>query len=314
MSQLSIDSMRTFLSQSISSLNRNKINGMLAEIDFRNRLNELGFGEQVSQGGWIVRSNVKNHFSERINVFFPKIILPTTNYTGDNLNEPPRRLHTICSTMHQIGINSFFCFPIIERENEPNSVLWKATQLGIPSEDTFHDFYDVITGFTVRPKKYNFLRYHQDVSQIPDDFVPEEYTKENIRVKFQEKYFCEISDIDGILWGNRYTYPIEIKEKTAASDNRFGDYFGLDIGPFVKLAFYAAKRGNLHSLFVVREIDNVETRNLVNWWMITFDTLAQYASWVFVGGGKNMQGGRSSVVRIPKTEFTLMNLESLSAL
>jgi hypothetical protein len=58
-----------------------------------------------------------------------------------------------------------------------------------------------------------------------------------------------------------------------------GKYFGIDVGPFVKLAFYAAKWGNLHSIFIVREIDPVEDRNLVNWWLITFDQLSRFASW-----------------------------------
>ena len=42
----------------------------------------------------------------------------------------------------------------------------------------------------------------------------------------------------------------------------------------MKLAFYAAKRGNLHSLYVVREIDNTQDRNLVQWWFITFDHIS----------------------------------------
>jgi hypothetical protein len=93
-----------------------------------------------------------------------------------------------------------------------------------------------------------------------------------------------------------------------------GPFFGLDVGPFVKLAFYAAKRGNLHSLFLVREIDNAEERNLVQWWFIKFDELAQFASWVQQGGGPNMGGGRSSVVRVPKCEFHPLTAESLNAL
>lgn len=83
-------------------------------------------------------------------------------------------------------------------------------------------------------------------------------------------------------------YPVEVKEKTPAHDRRLGQYFGLDIGPFVKLAFYAARRGNLHLIFVVREIDHEAQRNLVEWWHITFEQLAQYASWVFSGGGRSM--------------------------
>lgn len=125
---------------------------------------------------------------------------------------------------------------------------------------------------------------------------------------------AEVSDIDGILWGEQYTYPIEIKEKTPGNDSKLGDYFGLDVGPFVKLAFYAAKKGNLHSLFIVREIDNEATRGLVAWWFITFDKMAQYASWVTTGGGTTMLGGSSTVVKIPKSKFTKLDASSLSKL
>jgi hypothetical protein len=216
--------------------------------------------------------------------------------------------------MHQIGIKSFYCVPFITHQDVPESVVWHATQLGIPSDDNFHLFEEVITDFEERKKRYNFLRYHEDPKAIPLIQIPEEFTKENLRVNFQEKFLCELSDIDGIIWGEQYTYPIEIKEKTAAFDKKLGPYFGIDVGPFVKLAFYAAKRGNLHSLFIVREIDNTNDRNLVKWWFITFDRLAQFASWVFVGGGTNMSGGRSSVVRIPKDAFVELTLESFNNL
>ncbi|MFN0138641.1 MAG: hypothetical protein ACKVQW_00965 [Pyrinomonadaceae bacterium] len=82
----------------------------------------------------------------------------------------------------------------------------------------------------------------------------------------------------------------------------------------MKLAFYAAKKGNLHSLFFVREINNTDERELVNWWFITFDTLAQYASWIPQGGGMNMQGGGSTVVKIPRAEFTGLTAAALEAL
>lgn len=74
------------------------------------------------------------------------------------------------------------------------------------------------------------------------------------------------------------------------------------------------KKGNLHSLFFVREINNTIDRELVNWWFITFDKLAQYASWVPMGGGINMQGGGSTVVKIPKSEFNQVSLENLNLL
>ena len=122
------------------------------------------------------------------------------------------------------------------------------------------------------------------------------------------------SDVDGLFWGREKTYPIEIKEKTRAFNPSVGDFFGLDVGPFVKLAFYAAKRGNLHSMFVVREIDDTDTRNLVAWRYITFEHLAQYASWVFQPGGKGMTGGRSATIKIPVNQFQILDKEALANL
>lgn len=315
MSSLNVETMRGYLSRSISSINRNKINGMLAEIDLRNHFQQLGFENRISQGGWIVRSTGAGAFGHHTDVFFPMTIIPESNYSEDrNFEEPPRRLHTICSTMHQIGIHSYFCIPVIEEDNNAESVKWFSTQLGIPEDDSYHDLIGSRNNFIERSRNYNFLRYQTDATQIPEEHLAEEFTKENLRVSFQNNFMCEMADIDGVFWGEQYTYPIEIKEKTSAHDSRLGDYFGIDVGPFVKLAFYAAKKGNLHSIFIVKEIDNPDDRNLLTWWFITFETLAQYASWVPRRGGTSMGGGRSMVIMIPKHEFKELNLENLNKL
>lgn len=314
MAHISLQTMRSYLSKSISSINKNKLNGILAEIDFRHYLSEIGFGNQVSQGGWIVRSEGLGNFAHHTDVFFPSTILPDHEYTEESLGEPPRALHTICATMHQIGIKSHYCNPIIQNNEQPSSIQWYSIQLGIPYKDSYHKFPNLGGEYNLRERRYNFLRYSSDSSLIPEISVPEQFSKEHLRVTFQNEYFCELSDIDGIFWGERYTYPLEIKEKTVADNPRTGEFFGLDVGPFVKLAFYAAKKGNLHSLFIVREIDDIDERNLVGWWFITFDRLAQFASWVPMGGGTNMQGGRSSVIRIPKTEFLPLDKENLDQL
>jgi len=246
---------------------------------------------------------------------FPQTIKPDIDYAaGRNIPQPSHGLHTICSTFHQIGIHSYFCIPVITTRNDPLSTTWRSVQLGLPTEQRYIEFPGTLVGFNRRARNYNFLRYNTNVSGIPDFSVPDEFSKELLRVKFQNAYMAEISDIDGILWGQQYTYPIEIKEKTPGLDKKLGNYFGLDLGPFVKLAYYAAKRGNLRSIFVVREINNVENRNLVNWWYITFDQLAQFASWIPQGGGTNMQGGSSTVVKIPKAEFQALDRAALESL
>lgn len=318
MGNISLDLMKRYLSLSLSSINRNKLNGLLAEVDFRRHLDSLGFGDRVSPGGWIVRSTVNTesdeNFSGHVVALFPHCIEPGRDYSEGNLPNPPMRLHTICSTFHQLGIHSYYCHPVISNNTSISSIRWNFIQLGLPTDQAYQPFPFDLPGFSLRQRNYNFLRYKSDISQIPEESVAEEFSKEHIRVSFNERFMGEISDVDGVFWGNRYTYPLEIKEKTAAYDSKLGEYFGLDLGPFVKLAFYAARHGTLHSIFIVREIDNTESRNLVAWRFITFDTLAQYASWVPSGGGRNMLGGNSTVVRIPKSSFTDLNQNTLREL
>jgi hypothetical protein len=75
--------------------------------------------------------------------------------------------------------------------------------------------------------RHNFLRNHTDTSALTSPSIEEEFSKERARISFQNAYMSEMSDVDGIFWGNQFTYPIEIKEKTIASDSKVGDYFGL---------------------------------------------------------------------------------------
>lgn len=316
MSSLNDGAMRTYLSRSIASFNRNKLNGLLAEVDLRRHLEAIGFGDRISPGGWIARREGAGEFGHHTVVMFPEVLVSTCDYpTSRDMPIPPQRLHTICATFHQTGINAYFCSASVGAVNDPATIRWRAKQLGIPNERPAVDFPECLdASFRARERNYNFLRYHTDTAMIPAESVAEEFTKECLRIAFQSRFMAELSDVDGIFWGEQFTYPLEIKEKTAADSRPLGQYFGLDIGPFVKLAFYAAKRGNLHSLFIVREIDTVETRNLVNWWFITYDRLAQYASWVFQGGGAAMLGGQSAVVKIPKAEFTELNAANLARL
>lgn len=315
MPNIDINAMRTYLSSSISSINQNKINGMLAEISLRDKLKDLGFGDRISQGGWIMRNVGAGIFGHNTIVIFPQTIKPKIEYSiGRQLEDPPMPLHTICSTMHQIGVQSYYCVPSIALNNDTSSISWHTKQLGIPTIPPYTSLIPTIKNFSLRKGRYNFLGYHTDTNQIPLSSLPEEFTKENLRVNFQNQFMSEISDIDGILWGEQFTYPIEIKEKTAGNDSKVGDFFGIDLGPFVKLAFHAAKKGNLHSLFFVKEINSVTDRQIVNWWFITFDKFALFSSLGSFTEGKNMHGQISTVVKIPKAEFTPMTSATLSEL
>ncbi|HET8898728.1 MAG TPA: hypothetical protein VFN09_08175 [Rhodanobacteraceae bacterium] len=255
-------------------------------------------------------------FGSETVALFPEVCSDISRLAaGRPLTEPSRGLHTICSTFHQIGIRSFFCSLQIADASDPASFRWQALRLGTPADEAWQPLDAALTPYLqARTRAYNYLRYNTDTSRIPDSCITEEFLKEHLRVSVCTPFTAEVSDVDGILWGNERTYPLEIKEKTAAFDNKLGEYFGIDVGPFVKLAFYAAKRGNLHSLFVVREITDTETRALKQWWFIPFDRLASYASWNQQGGGTNMLGGSSTVVRIPKSQFSILSRDALNQL
>jgi hypothetical protein len=313
---LSVGAMRAYLAKSISSLNANKLNGMLAEIDFRKHLASLGYSQQVSPGGWIARRTGEHEFGRNTVVMFPESMQPDADYSsGRTLPVPSNGLHTICSTFHQSGISAYFCSPSLLIDGDPLSMSWQSIRLGVPTSECWEPFPASMTNyFNERGRVYNFLRYSAPTSSIPAAVVGEEFAKEHLRVTFQSKFMAEVSDVDGILWGQQLTYPLEIKEKTAGFDRKMGAFFGLDVGPFVKLAFYAAKRGNLHSLFIVREIEDTTSRELVQWWYVTFSHLARFASWNKIGGGTNMQGGASTVIQIPRDEFTPLNAANIATL
>ncbi|MCX6969307.1 MAG: hypothetical protein NTV93_04015 [Verrucomicrobia bacterium] len=316
MATLSTEAMRAFLRKSITSLNRNKLNGLLAEVDLRQHLAELGFGDRVSRGGWIARREGPGEFGHRTAVFFPEVLLPEVDYPSDRvLPAPDLGLHTICATFHQTGIEAYFCAARVDEKDDAMALHWHAIQLGLPTQQQFCTFPQCVASlFRARNARYNFLRYDADATLVPDIAIADEFSKEHMRVAFQTAYLAEVSDVDGIFWGQQFTYPLEVKEKTAATDSRLGHYFGLDVGPFVKLAYYAAKRGNLQSLFIVREINNTDERALVQWWFITFEQLARFASWVQRAGGTSMSGGASAVVRIPRAEFRPLNAANLREL
>jgi hypothetical protein len=307
---ISLEVMRSYLPISVQYQRH-----AMVRAEFRETVASAGHGPCLSSSGLIARSTGAGNFGHHAIVVFPQIVEPGTDYSPTRvLPNPPIGLHTICSTFRQLGIQSYFCIPSVAVVNDSIGMTWRAKELGIPWEDIYQEFPGELAGFQPRGRRYNFLRNHTDVAIVPDAYIPEEFSKEHLRIALSNRYISEMSDVDGIFWGRQYTYPLEIKEKTCNRDPRLGEYFGLDVGPFVKLAHYAAKRGNLHSLFIVREIADPEARELVAWRYITFDRLAQFASWVQQQGGRGMTGGNSAVVKIPKCEFEVLDANALAAL
>ena len=82
-----------------------------------------------------------------------------------------------------------------------------------------------------------------------------------------------MSDIDAIFWGEQYTYPIEIKEKTAAEDKQIGDYFEIEIEQVVSNAEIFSRRGNQESIFFIREVEENKIKIKSKWWFTTLNKI-----------------------------------------
>src|SRR5262249_6154939 len=150
---------------------------------FRDYLVELGFRTQVSPGGWILRRTGPAVFGHATVAMFPEVVSSGQDYSLERpLTPPSHGLHTICSTLHQTGIASFFCAARIGAD-DPSALQWHAIQLGLPAEQPYQPLVAALTPFEfiVRTRRYNFLRYHTDTTPIPDVAVPEEFSKEHLR-------------------------------------------------------------------------------------------------------------------------------------
>jgi hypothetical protein len=82
-------------------------------------------------------------------------------------------------------------------------------QLGLPTAQPYQTFPASLPEFTLRTRRWNFLANATDARSIPNSAVPEEFSKEHLRVSFQTHFMQEMSDLDGIFWGQQHTYPIE---------------------------------------------------------------------------------------------------------
>ena len=59
--------MRDYLTHSISSVNKNKINWLKADNGFKKYLTSLGYGENLSTRGWLFQSEIRGVGTDFLN-------------------------------------------------------------------------------------------------------------------------------------------------------------------------------------------------------------------------------------------------------
>jgi len=317
-----------FLETQWSSINENKIKGILAEVAFKKYLvdNKVHF----LPGGWIL---VPGKVGENVPVpSLQKICLLPLEHrfswavavTNSMTSGPTPAAISAYNYFRQLGVTTYFLIP--DNVEETSFSVPKKSSTGVsakyprPYELIFKtigptgnfetvEFGRVMENFPKR--KGNIGMRCNTLGRInPDDFpwnsaevVQSLFWFEYARFYCQVDYQVSNNDLDMFLIGNSGSpYPVELKSKVPARDDNLGEWFGLDIGPFAKMAFFTSNSINTDALYVVQEVD--DQRNHMEWYAIKFTELVRACSWVFQSGGTGMMGGASSTIKVPKAAFS----------
>jgi hypothetical protein len=284
----------------------NKIPGLMAELDFATMLEGMGYGDRLVRGGWIVEPESPEFYSKRV-ALFPAPF-------GAASTEPPIPVVTTAQYLRGAGMRTLYCVPLAVAGT---SVTWGAAEMSGPTVGSPHPLVEEFSQFPHRQRGYSKRTADADVSPLGAVAARELevlFARESMLDAIRSDRLVVANDLDYLVWGKKSTYPLEIKEKTSADGGKIGRFFGLDIGPFSKLACFEASGSGHDSLFVVREIEDRESRRLKAWHMIRFGDLCRSCSWVYQGGGRNMLGGASAVVKIPLGAFRPLDRTSLADL
>lgn len=314
-----------FLETQWSSINDNKIKGILAEIRFKDFLFQNNY--HYAPGGWIVTPGKptinKIPTKEKICILPRKHMFTWQNQAVSNNNLTPAEI-TAYSYFRQVGMKAIFATPATVNElsfanpaprvgsaraKYPRPYMLDLHEIG--PNGTFSPV-SPLSVFNQFPKRNGNagLRCHNTGriiamqapwtdTQVLSDLFWFEYS----RYYFQIDYLLSSNDLDLFIIGpSGRAYPAELKSKAAAVDSSLGSWFGIDMGPYAKLSFFTANAMNTDALYVVEEVDS--SRNHVEWYGIRFTDLVKCCSWVGQAGGTGMMGGVSSTFKIPKSAFT----------
>jgi hypothetical protein len=129
------------------------------------------------------------------------------------------------------------------------------------------------------------------------------YLKQQLKKPFDDPY-----DVDAFIVSfGQAVMPVEIKEKSPTESGAFG----LDAGRILMMLRMCLATDS-NALYIVREVDNSATRQLVGWRCITLSNLVIGCSWNLQAGGAGMGGGATQTVMMPGSLFEPFTERNLS--
>ena len=318
-----------FLETQWSSINDNKAKGVIAEIRLKEYLgleNITRLYSQVIPGGWIVAPGCVWEGCHDPTLSRIAVIPNFTefNWSGHIQRHSFTAQVTATTYFGQAGIPVYFVdfagnindyidkfvLPSSGNYPTPYPLIFKTVGANELEEVTVSE---MMRSFKPRNgnigmRAYKTGRLNVNVEPWNNaSTVTELFWKEYVRYFLQKRYLVSNNDIDFFIVGNsRRAYPVELKSKTCVTgDTVTGDWFGLDAGTFVKLAFFVTAGNNMDAIYVVEEV-NAQNQHLF-WWGIKFSSVINGCSWVTQGGGTGMTGGNSTTIKIPKSLFSSLD-------
>jgi hypothetical protein len=324
-----------FLETQWSSINDNKIKGIAAELAFKDFLNIQGI--HFIPGGWIMSPGNKTlcQVPAREKVcLLPRNVIFSWQASATNAAAPvtPAEISAY-NYFRQVGVRAYLVCPsdIVEATfsiPQPSHRTTRATYpknyhldfMSISQNGELHSnpVGTVFQSFPIRNGNSG-LRCSQ-LNRIAADQAPWndsdaiarlfwfEYTRYFVQVDY---LVSNIEEIHFIIAPSGSCFPVELKSKSVVNDNILGDWFGIDMGAFAKLALFTANSMNTDALYVVQEV--YADRNHVEWYGLRFTELVKSCSWAGQAGGTGLMGGSPSTFKVPKAAFTRL-VELLPAL
>lgn len=317
-----------FLETQWSSINQNKIKGIVAEVRLKGFLtaHNMYFGP----GGWIVIPGKPTPIAAiptKSKVFLiPRAWTFSWQPQGGSSSSAALSPAEVSAYNYfrQHGIQAYFADPTTpvesnfelplaragtRRASYPRSYGIELKQVAISGQLTSVAASIVFNGFPLRTGNLGLRcnstgRITQTASPWSNpDVVSDLFWFEYVRYYFQVDYLLSNNDLDMYIIGKSGSaFPVELKSKSAAHDEALGDWFGIDMGPFAKLAFFTANGMRTDALYIVEELD--ASGNFIDWLAIRYTELVKVCSWVGRAGGTGMTGGSSTTYKVPKAAFS----------
>lgn len=300
-----------------------KARGMAGEISFDDYL--LSTDEPLSKkmfaGSWIItpnKSDAVNPVNYRIAVF----VLPHIFSTKKELDEFIKNLildrgyQALFSSLKKSGVGVIVSGAVGNSLTVPDDFYWSNfvyfDEKLIPQAEN-EPFISLTRG---RGRaNLNHQPWDNDVINRFNAFSEENLLRLTLKQAFYYSYlkvklkasYIDPYDVDAFLVSfNGNVFPVEIKEKSQTDKGEFG----IDAGRILMMMRLCITTDS-NALYIIREVDNSESRKLLGYKYITFSDMIMNVSWNLQAGGVGMGGGNTQTIMMTSKAFNDFSLDVL---